>query len=129
MEFSYIRLPEDLVAVGAGGRVEFMRLPNGVWIVRDWLIRMPYAKWKQQAMAMGMRPEVTGFREKGGAPISSGRGTVRSCTALLPFRSWRLHGPYRFPNPRPPRQHRPPLCQLRQRQVPHPRADETATPT
>ena len=86
MEFSYIRLPEDLVAVGAGGRVEFMRLPNGVWIVRDWLIRMPYAKWKQQAMAMGMRPEVTGFREKGGSAdfIRAGDGTVVYGTPSVP---------------------------------------------
>ena len=67
MEFNYVRLPDDVVASGAGGRIEFMRLPNGAWIVRDWVIRMPYTKLKQQIMAMGERVEVTGFREKGGS--------------------------------------------------------------
>jgi len=66
MEFSYIRLPEDVVAPRAGGRIEFMRLPNGAWIVREWVIRMPYAKLTQQIMGMGDRVTVTGFREKGG---------------------------------------------------------------
>src|SRR3989475_6307282 len=110
MEFSYIRLPEDLVAVGAGGRVEFMRLPNGVWIVRDWLIRMPYAKWKQQAMAMGMRPEVTGFREKGGSAdfIRAGDGTVVYGTPSVPVVAVGPATPTSPPPPPPPAP-RPPL--------------------
>jgi hypothetical protein len=44
LDFRYVRLPFDhgdwpLV----GGRVEFERLANGVWIVRRWRIRMPKA--------------------------------------------------------------------------------------
>ena len=110
MEFSYIRLPEDLVAVGAGGRVEFMRLPNGVWIVRDWLIRMPYAKWKQQAMAMGVRPEVTGFHEKGGSAdfIRPRDGTVVYGTPSVPVVAVARLGPITPPAPSAAPQAAPP---------------------
>jgi hypothetical protein len=40
MEFNYVRLPEGLNAPKAGGRMEFMRVPNGAWIISDWVIRM-----------------------------------------------------------------------------------------
>jgi carboxypeptidase family protein len=70
LEFTYIRLPQDLDSPTAGGRVEFLRLPSGVWIVRDWSIRMPLARLVQQAMAMGTRPEVIGFVETGGGVIA-----------------------------------------------------------
>lgn len=70
LQFTYIGLPQDLVSPTAGGRVEFLRLPSGVWIVRDWSIRMPLARLVQQAMAMGSRPEVIGFVETGGGVMA-----------------------------------------------------------
>ncbi len=86
MEFNYIRLPQDVVAPRAGGRIEFMRLPNGAWIVRDWVIRMPYSKMTQQILGMGDRPEVTGFHEKGGSAdfIRAPDGTVVYGTPAVP---------------------------------------------
>ena len=86
MEFNYIRLPENVVAPRAGGRIEFMRLPNGAWIVRDWVIRMPYAKLTPQILGMADRVEVTGFHEKGGSAdfIRAPDGTVVYGTPSVP---------------------------------------------
>jgi len=41
LEFTYTMMPHELRETGAGGRMEFLRLPSGAWIVRDWVIRMP----------------------------------------------------------------------------------------
>ncbi|PYO73586.1 MAG: hypothetical protein DMD64_06630, partial [Gemmatimonadetes bacterium] len=86
MEFNYIRLPENVVSPRAGGRIEFMRLPNGAWIVRDWVIRMPYAKLTPQILGMADRVEVTGFHEKGGSAdfIRAPDGTVVYGTPSVP---------------------------------------------
>ncbi len=78
LDFSYTRLPEGLVAPRAGGRIEFLRVPSGAWIVRDWVIRMPVAEMKQRPMAMGTQLEVAGFREVGGnaAEIKTRAGII-----------------------------------------------------
>ena len=89
LDFSYTRLPEDLVAPRAGGRIEFLRVPSGAWIVRDWVIRMPEAEMKQRPMAMGTQLEVAGFKEVGGntAEIKTRAGIIvyrsDSAAALL----------------------------------------------
>jgi hypothetical protein len=41
LDYSYVNLPRDLSATPAGGSVEFLRLPSGVWLVNRWSIRMP----------------------------------------------------------------------------------------
>ena len=69
VDYTYTRLPEDLVAPKAGGRIEFLRLPSGTWIVHNWAIRMPLAVLKQRPMAMGTAPEVVGFIETGGNAV------------------------------------------------------------
>src|SRR5712664_1687928 len=78
LDFTYTRLPQELVAPRAGGRVEFLRVPSGAWIVRDWVIRMPRSRMVERPMAMGQRPEVVGFREEGGSVvfIKTRSGTV-----------------------------------------------------
>jgi len=78
LDFSYTRLPEGLVAPRAGGRIEFLRVPSGAWIVRDWVIRMPEAEMKQRPMAMGTQLEVAGFKEVGGnaAEIKTRAGII-----------------------------------------------------
>ena len=47
----------------AGGRIDFMRLPTGTWIVREWLLRMPLARAKHTYGGADAQPEVIGFRE------------------------------------------------------------------
>jgi hypothetical protein len=41
VEYRYTDPPWDLEVSDAGGRIEFERLPTGVWIVSRWWIRMP----------------------------------------------------------------------------------------
>jgi len=78
LDFKYIRLPQDLVSSSAGGHIEFLRLPSGVWIIRDWWIRMPRSEMKQRPMAMGEQLEVVGFVEMGGSArtIKTKSGTL-----------------------------------------------------
>ncbi len=51
LEFSYTRLPERVVEPRAGGRVDFQRMPSGVWIVKEWVIRMPIAERRRRSVA------------------------------------------------------------------------------
>jgi hypothetical protein len=79
LEFSYTRLPPELPEGPIGGRIEFMRLPTGAWIVREWLIRMPLMG--QIVYTQGGRPpasKVIGYRETGGQilAITDPRGRV-----------------------------------------------------
>jgi len=41
LEFAYTGLSEIAESVGAGGRVEFLRLHDGNWLVSRWSVRMP----------------------------------------------------------------------------------------
>ena len=81
LEFTYARLPERLNAPKAGGRVEFMRIPNGAWIVRDWVIRMPIAQVVPGAYQSAM-PRVVGFREAGGSAVE-----IKTQNGTLVYRS------------------------------------------
>lgn len=71
LEFSYTRLPPELPEGPLGGRIEFLRLPTGAWIVREWFIRMPlmgqivYTQGGRQPVS-----KVLGFRETGGQVLA-----------------------------------------------------------
>lgn len=41
VDFQYVNLPRAAESANAGGRVEFLRVPGGRWIVDGWHIRMP----------------------------------------------------------------------------------------
>ena len=41
LEFKYTNLNDIALAAGAGGRVEFLRLQEGHWLVSKWNLRMP----------------------------------------------------------------------------------------
>ena len=82
LDFSYTRLPEGFVAPRAGGRIEFLRVPSGAWIVRDWVIRMPQAEMKQRPMAMGTQLEVVGFKEVGGNAVE-----IKTRAGIIVYRS------------------------------------------
>jgi hypothetical protein len=78
LEFSYTRLPQHIIEPRAGGRIEFLRVPTGAWIVRDWVIRMPIARIVRMNDGQDAFPQVIGFREAGGSAveIKSNNGTV-----------------------------------------------------
>lgn len=62
LDFSYRNLPFRHGGdwSGLGGRVEFERLATGVWIVRRWYIRMPYAARQSRG-----RLDLTALYEQG----------------------------------------------------------------
>ena len=86
LDFNYVRLPQGVFAPRSGGHIEFLRLPSGVWIVRDWVIRMPIAQLKPQLMGQPDRPEVVGYWERGGTAdfIRADNGRVVYGTPTVP---------------------------------------------
>ena len=79
LEFKYVQLPSGLADPRAGGRVAFMRVPTGAWIVHEWVIRMPISQ-EAEASASGI-PDFTrvrGLRERGGMAeqIKTSAGTL-----------------------------------------------------
>ena len=85
LEFRYVRLPQGLSAPNAGGRVEFMRVPTGAWMVRDWIIRMPIVEQGRTPTYGSSFPQTVGYRERGGSAIEiktrSGAPLYRSAAA------------------------------------------------
>lgn len=70
LEYRYTRvgLPEGPVHQ-LGGRVEFEALPNGIWIVRGYWIRMPVTEWRTVVWGPAGRRStlvMTGIDEEGG---------------------------------------------------------------
>lgn len=114
LEFRYTRLPERVVEPRAGGRVDFMRMPTGAWVVSEWVIRMPIAEKRRRSVAEGGgegMPTVVGFVERGGnaAEIkTSGGALVYSTTpppapaAPAPARDSAQAGPVAPAAPPPP---------------------------
>jgi hypothetical protein len=41
LEFRYVNVPRAVSDGNGGGRVTFLRLSDGAWIIRDWMLRMP----------------------------------------------------------------------------------------
>jgi len=61
IEFRYVNLRATREVGEPGGQVEFTRLPNGTWIVREWWIRMPILVLDERN-----RIRRTGYRDEGG---------------------------------------------------------------
>jgi hypothetical protein len=47
-DYRYVGLDRELETARAGGRVEFLRVPSGEWIVSSWRIRMPQVAAQMQ---------------------------------------------------------------------------------
>ncbi|HEX8692039.1 MAG TPA: carboxypeptidase regulatory-like domain-containing protein [Longimicrobium sp.] len=80
LEYRYVNLPAPLMSAGAGGRVEFERLPTGKWIVSRWWIRMPiFGRTAEIGRISGGREpilarfgsELRWIREGGGEVVST----------------------------------------------------------
>jgi hypothetical protein len=78
LDFRYTGLDRLDGATGAGGRVEFERLPSGAWIVRRWWLRMPIMGVR------GQRRELAGIREEGGEVVEVLARGVAERTPPLP---------------------------------------------
>jgi hypothetical protein len=57
-EFLYTGLPGELAGAKAGGRVNFLRLPTGEWIVSSWAIRMPQTAIQKGVAGVGVHARV-----------------------------------------------------------------------
>lgn len=89
LEFRYTGLPVRSRGAEFGGTIDYIRLPTGAWIVRDWVIRMPIITMGQPlAPAQGYslspslddsrRAKLVAVREEGGSVLESRsiKGTV-----------------------------------------------------
>jgi len=79
LAFEYTNLPPWLPQGPLGGRVEFMRLSAGAWIVRHWWIRMAVmGRVVYRDTGREPEPRVVGFRERGGqvTTITTSRGAL-----------------------------------------------------
>lgn len=77
LDFKYAKLPGQLPEGALGGRVEFLRVPSGAWIVKHWWIRM--AKMARVVYRDTGRPadaRVLGFREAGGEVVTINAGSA-----------------------------------------------------
>jgi hypothetical protein len=69
LEFDYTNLDRDQPAGREGGRIEFLLLPSGEWIISDWVIRMPRLVRIETRSVAGdyeHRDSLIGARESGG---------------------------------------------------------------
>lgn len=68
LDFRFTGLPEHEDRDGVGGRVEFVRLAGGAWIVRRWRLRMPVlsARAWRTPTASGTNVVLDALRETGG---------------------------------------------------------------
>lgn len=67
LEYAYTGVEWPSGARDIGGRIEFVRLGNGGWIVGKWAIRMPVTRRK--LLRVGQRDSVIGYREAGGSAV------------------------------------------------------------
>jgi hypothetical protein len=72
LDFQYTNLPPAALAANAGGRVEFLKLSSGNWIVSRWNVRMPQLESRRMADApfqrtiMSTRPVLRAVQITGG---------------------------------------------------------------
>jgi len=66
LEYRYANLPAALPEGALGGRVEFLRLQTGAWIVLNWSIRMPLLGLVVDRLGRRQDLKLLGFRERGG---------------------------------------------------------------
>jgi hypothetical protein len=77
MEFEYTRPPVRRRAGVPGGRMEFLRLPNGRWITSSWVIRMPVEARRPSMNVLVPTARLSvAVREVGGAVQQPGAATL-----------------------------------------------------
>jgi len=73
LEFHYVNVPSGLPRQGPGGRMEFARLPNGIWLVSHWSLRAPIQRYRNN-----LPDGIAGWSEEGGdiIEIKGAQGAV-----------------------------------------------------
>lgn len=67
MEFGYTGYEMPFGTAGVGGRLEFLKLQNGGWIITRWEIRMPVIGSRR--LMAGRADSLMGYREAGGTAV------------------------------------------------------------
>jgi hypothetical protein len=79
IEYKYVNLLRELGNNhDAGGELNFVALPNGTWIVKDWRIRMPRISEERDIQGRIRRYVVTAYQDEGGSvqQVQTNRGGI-----------------------------------------------------
>ena len=78
LEFVYANVPVEVRAPGIGGRLDFVRLPGGQWIVADWYIRTPNQMVVERRVLtrLSVRDSLVGYVDQGGSSRPVGDVTL-----------------------------------------------------
>jgi hypothetical protein len=73
----------------SGGQIVFERVPNGLWIVSAWRLRMP--RFKKELTGQGTKvnllTSLEGYDEQGGVVMPPGTDTLPPPAVLIPYRA------------------------------------------
>jgi hypothetical protein len=74
LEFDYTNLPDVVRSARAGGRVEFLRLTEGSWLVSRWSVRMPQVEAIDRYPGTGTRKVIKSASPQalGGVQVTGG---------------------------------------------------------
>ena len=74
LEFQYTNLPDLVHPAHPGGRVEFLRLSDGNWLVSRWSVRMPRVEALDRSPGTGMRRVIQSASSQalGGVQVTGG---------------------------------------------------------
>lgn len=81
LEYVYQYLEPERTAPEVGGRVDFERLPEGTWIVREWWIRMPAMRVQTDFSGRSLR-SIHAFKQTGGLVVG-----LRAAPTANPLRA------------------------------------------
>jgi hypothetical protein len=73
IDFDYVQLPSGHNVRGAGGYVEFAKLPNGQWIASGWMIRM----------AQRIITRNPCYQDYRGLPVWDPKGVIKACARIV----------------------------------------------
>jgi hypothetical protein len=74
LEFRYVNASQDIER-DAGGDMDFVRFPNGAWVISQWNIRMPDIQLFQRRPGYAPEPQVTALVVSGGQVLAAMRGS------------------------------------------------------
>ena len=81
LEYQYVNAPPSVQSRDLRGRIDFQRMANGLWIIRDWYIRLPDRVYVQRRVGarlpIGERGDtIVGFIDDGGTARPVGDASV-----------------------------------------------------
>lgn len=72
LEYEYVGIPDEYTKAGAGGRVDYTQMSDGLWFANKWVIRMPRLITRRGERVRGQRGDVGTTTEFNGLQITGG---------------------------------------------------------